>query len=121
MDTPTHFLPTDRERASLDRVWAWRRYILIVPLSALLLVVTTRMVPDQSPTLQITLVAILFASLVGPVLYVSFCLRCPRCAGWIGLGSPKCLSCGLHTAPPDDSMRKSAKAQTRGKPEEQDP
>ena len=27
------------------------------------------------------------------VIYISFCLRCPRCSGWIVM--PKCPACGL--------------------------
>jgi hypothetical protein len=98
MDALNHYQPTARERASLKRHWALRRGLVILPFSALLFFGASRLVPEESATLLIGILVMCVLTTLGPLLYVSFLLRCPRCKGWIGLGSSICLGCGLKTA-----------------------
>lgn len=93
------FLPTDREQASLARMSAWRGRMLLLPVLPLLVFVLSRILSEEHVMWMMALAGVAGATLLAVMLYVSFGLRCPRCNGWIGLGSSRCLSCGLKTAP----------------------
>lgn len=91
------FLPTAREGVSLAKIRAWKTRMAILPF-LLLPLLASRWLMEINPIVGWMVIGIAMAALLGSVVYVSFFLRCPRCSGWIGVGSSKCLSCGLVTA-----------------------
>lgn len=91
------FLPTDKEQVSLARMFAWRGRLWLLPILPLVVLALSRVMTDRQVIGLMVLAGLAFFTLIAVVLYVSFGLRCPRCAGWIGLGSSRCLSCGLKT------------------------
>ena len=87
--------PTDLERAKLERIATAKKWLpfLVVPLAFSSPIYL--LYPNRATT---ALAITVFLLMLAPVLYLSFFLRCPRCAGWIAM--PKCPSCGLKLDEP---------------------
>lgn len=100
MDALNHLRPTARETIALRRHWALRRAIVFLPFAGLFFAGIARLIPEGHTAVLIAFAVIMSLAIVAPLVYVSFLLRCPRCNGWIGLGSSMCLGCGLKTAEP---------------------
>lgn len=75
--------PTDYEKSRLSRIATLRTQLLLAPMCG---VVASLVFPPA-----VAWVVVLLG--LTPVIYLTCCLRCPRCAGWIVM--PKCPSCGL--------------------------
>jgi hypothetical protein len=93
--------PTDQELAKLERIAALTKTLPLLGLPILAFAFfIIRFMPDREglhwPVLTFGAIGLILA--LTPLLYLSFCLRCPRCSGWIAI--PKCPSCGLKLEEP---------------------
>src|SRR5690606_17264505 len=86
---------TDAEVAALRRIAKVRAWIPLPLLGSLGFLLLAMMASDARGTIVVAGGALV--TLLSLVLYVSFRLRCPRCASWIPMPSSrsKCTSCGL--------------------------
>jgi hypothetical protein len=75
--------PTAHEKGRLSRIPALRAQGSLVALAG---VVAALLLPPLAS-------AVFLLAVLGHLVYVTCCLRCPRCSGWIVI--PKCPSCGL--------------------------
>lgn len=97
---PDRNLPTDQERAKVERIASWRRRLLLVPIIPLAVIGLSRLVPEEHEWLMLGLAITAVAVLLIVLGYASFGLRCPRCASWVGVAVSKCASCGLKLEAP---------------------
>ena len=73
-----------------------RTWLLAVTLSGMAVTLFARMIPNSGLQLAVAICA--FLAVLGPALYLSIGLRCPRCSSWIPpapTATSKCTSCGM--------------------------
>ena len=92
--------PTEEERNKLrgiaaTRVQATALICAVVPG----LLVVSRFISNDTLKLFVAMSAVVIG--LAALIYMAFCLRCPRCKGWIAI--PKCPSCGIALDRPDNS------------------
>jgi protein-S-isoprenylcysteine O-methyltransferase Ste14 len=88
-------LPTTPERARISRLLAWRSGLALLsflPMSVMVFALAWR---GDSDWPLIIVAACVLLVMLGLLAYVSFGLRCPRCATWTGVAVDRCASCGL--------------------------
>src|SRR5690242_11307641 len=86
---------TDSERAKLERINSTRiSLVVLMLLCSSSVIILHYAIPDRYETLKVFLAIALAVVVLGMLIYLSFCLRCPRCSGWIAI--PKCPACGLR-------------------------
>ncbi len=84
--------PTAEELKKLELIDRTRKQAVPVALLAgLAALFIGRM--QRHEDLKILLMASAVLIMLATVIYVSFCLRCPRCSGWIAIA--RCPACGL--------------------------
>ena len=90
------FLPTEQERAKINRITSWRSRVLLFSTFPLAALGISRIVPEEGMWLATGISIVAVAVMLGVAGYISFGLRCPRCSSWVGIAVPKCASCGLR-------------------------
>jgi hypothetical protein len=87
--------PTASERSALKRIASLRTGMVVALLASLCVLALSRLYPGEVAGLILNGAAVL--TLLGLLVYTSFCLRCPRCSSWIPVPTSrsKCTSCGL--------------------------
>jgi hypothetical protein len=71
----------------------------------------SQQLPEKYAVLSIFLAASAALVALAVIIHISFCLRCPRCSGWIAM--PKCPACGLKLA---DRLEQVASRSETGEP-----
>src|SRR5688572_27133895 len=85
--------PTAAEKARLQTIATLRMQLPVVAIVGIGIAIAVSVLIAPGSVLPAIIAVTAAVILLGQLIYVSFCLRCPRCSGWIVL--PKCPSCGL--------------------------
>ena len=72
------FLPTDPERAKIDRIKSWRSRITLIPVFSVGVLGITRLIPESYVWLSVVLAILVLVVMLGFTGYVSFGLRLLR-------------------------------------------
>lgn len=86
---------TALERRKLERNVAITGFGVYLLIALIVAVGFNRYVHVSHPKLAMVVPAAVAVLLLAWLIYISFFLRCPRCAGWMSV-RPKCITCGLR-------------------------
>ncbi len=84
--------PTEDELKQLQLVDRTRKQAVAVVFVLLFLLLPISRLSGHE-AMRMFLAASAVVIMLATLVYVSFCMRCPRCSGWIAI--PKCPACGL--------------------------
>lgn len=88
------YLPAP-EQEKIAKLRFWRNGLALTGLLPMSVVVFSLLWRGESDWPVFIFAATMMLILLGLIAYVSFGMRCPRCATWIGIAVNRCASCGL--------------------------